>query len=182
MIARSVADRRRVAAITPAPTPSDQPEHGAAEGERGGHRKVARDDRGHRLLREERFTQVAAGQSSQEREVLHAHRLVEAQARAHDRDRLLARLTAGDQPRDVARHGEVDDEHARSPPPRPRARSTRDDEGGSGSCRLLAESRGEAESRRGSSASRTLSPSTLNATVVMSSAAPGKNTNHHATL
>ncbi len=158
-----------------------QPQHRAAEGERGGDRKVARYDRGHPLLREKRFPQIAAGQSSQEREVLDAHGLVKPQARAHDLNRLLARLTAGDEPRHVARHGEVDDEHGGGDHPdheRAPRETTKEEADHAASSGLPR----EAVSRRGSSASRTLSPSTLNATVVMSSAAPGKNTNHHATL
>ncbi len=108
--------------------------------------------------------------------VLIQNRPVEAEAVLHERDRLGCRLPPRDQARDVVRG---DEEHAEDD----RCHHPEDDcsEGDAADGEGEHHYRLKRRSPRGSSASRTLSPSRLNASVVRRSAAAGKKTYHQAT-
>ena len=164
----------------------DEPQHAAAQRERRGDREVAGQDVGHGFLRQERLAQVAVDQPLEIVRVLQVHRLVEAQPGAHDHQRLLTGALAGDESRHIARHREVDHEHGGGHEPHHECAPCHapDQEADHGAASRDGDSSVLAAlwSRRGSSASRTLSPSRLKATVVTISAEPGKNTSHHATL
>ena len=178
---RSVRDRRLVAAITPAPTPNTShrmPLPKASDAVTGKSRATMVFTDSCVINDSPRSPRASRPRKC---EVLEVHRLIETQPGANHLHRFLARLPPRNEAGDVVRHREVDDEHAgchdpddeRAPREAPEQEADHD---------ASSPAAGAAWSRRGSSASRTPSPSTLNATVVTSSAAPGKNTNHHATL
>ena len=176
MVVRSTTDLRRLAATVPDVTPSKSQRTAPPIAKENVTGRPWADQRCDWLGVGVRITEVAVEQSNEEAAVLRRHGPIEAEVSANCGHGLWAGLPTGDQPRHVVWCDEIHDKNHCRHGPHHKCAERRSPGQEAPHYRHVLGHRSER-----SRASRTESPSRLNARVVKSRAAPGKTTNHQAT-